>query len=121
MTEDEVLAFAAASMSSLWSVELLLHLKAAADQLRTPDELIRELRSSQTVVADVLVALRERGLVAEPEPGRWRYSPRSKQLDSAVAHLEQLYAVKPATVVRAIVTSPDHKLHQLSDAFKIRE
>jgi predicted transcriptional regulator len=121
MTEDDVLTFAASSMSSLWSLELLLFLKKGAGQTRTPDELIRELRSSQTVVADVLVALRERGLVAESEPGRWRYQPATDRLDVVVDELEKLFAVKPAAVIRAIVTAPDRKLRLLSDAFKIKE
>ena len=121
MTEDDVLTFAASSMSSLWSLELLLFLKKDARQARTPSELIRDLRSSQTVVDDVLVALRERGLVKESEPGRWRYQPATPQLDAIVAGLEDLYAVKPAAVIKAIVTAPDRKLRLLSDAFKIKE
>jgi DNA-binding GntR family transcriptional regulator len=121
MNENNTLAFAAASLSSLWSLELLLHLKKNAGQPRAPDELIRELRSSQTVVRDVLVALRERGLVTEGEGGRWSYSPSSADIERAVADLEQLYAVKPAAVIRAIVSSPDRKLRLLSDAFKITE
>lgn len=121
MTENDTLAFAASSLSSLWSLELLLHLKRNAGQLRAPDELIRELRSSQTVVTDVLVALRERGLVAEVEGGRWCYRPSSADIELAVVGLEQLYAVKPAAVIRAIVSSPDRKLRLLSDAFKITE
>jgi hypothetical protein len=107
MTEDDVLAFAAASLSSLWSLQLLLHLKRGAGRSRTSDELIRELRSSQTVVADVLVALRERGLVAEAEDGRWCYHPLSPELDLVVTSLEQVYAAKPAAVIRAI--APPHK------------
>jgi DNA-binding IclR family transcriptional regulator len=121
MTENDTLAFAAASLSSLWSLELLLHLKKKSGQPQAPDELIRELRSSQTVVTDVLVALRERGLVTEVETGRWCYCPSSDEAELAVAHLEQLYAVKPAAVIRAIVSSPDRKLRLLSDAFKITE
>jgi hypothetical protein len=121
MTENDTLAFAAASLSSLWSLELLLYLKRSAGQPRAPDELIRELRSSQTVVTDVLVSLRERGLVAEVEGGHWCYRPSSADINLAVERLEQIYAVKPATVIRAIVSSPDRKLRQLSDAFKITE
>lgn len=121
MTEDDVLAFAASSIGSLWSLELLLFLKRGAGRTCSPDELIRELRSSRTVVADVLVALRERGLIAESEAGRWRYQPTEPRLEAVVAALEQLYAVKPAAVIKAIVASPDRKLRLLSDAFKITE
>jgi hypothetical protein len=121
MTEDDILAFAAASLSSLWSLELLLHLKRNAGEPHAPDELIRDLRSSQTVVTDVLVALRERGFVTEVEAGRWCYRPSSADIELAVARLEHLYADKPAAVIRAIVSSPDRKLRLLSDAFKITE
>jgi hypothetical protein len=121
MTEEDVLAFVASSISSLWSLELLLFVKRGGDRAHTRDELIRDLRSSHTVVADVLVALRERRLVAENEPGRWRYQPSTAQLDEAVSALEQLYTVKPATVIKAIVASSDRKLRLLSDAFRITE
>lgn len=121
MTEDDVLAFAAASMGSLWSLELLLFLRREEGRARTPDELIRELRSSQTVVADVLRGLQAHGLIAEDAPGRWRYQPMSPQLAQVVDELATIYAVKPAAVIRAIVTSPDRKLRLLSDAFKITE
>jgi hypothetical protein len=42
-------------------------------------------------------------------------------MDEMVAELEMLYALKPTSVIRKIVTSPSVKLQLLSDAFRIKE
>jgi hypothetical protein len=121
MTEDEVLAFAAASMSSLWTLELLLLMRDDAGRLWAIEDLIRELRSSSTAVTEGLAELGQNGLVIEPSPGEWRYQPVSDTIDRIVGELAGVYRAKPAAVIRAIVTAPNRKLQILSDAFKIKE
>jgi hypothetical protein len=58
-------------------------------------------------------------LVIEDDHSRYRYQAASKQTDELVEELARLYALKPATVIRAIVTPSNKKLQILSDAFKI--
>ena len=118
MPEDKVLEFAAASLESVWALELLLALKKDPGRGWSADELIRELRGSQSVVQAGLDNLSTAALLIEEE-GRFRYHAASPQMHALVEELEGLYAQKPATVVRAIVTSPSKKLQILSDAFKI--
>lgn len=121
ISEDTVLAFAASVFKSVWALELLLVLKRDAARVWEAAELIRELRSSQVVVADALGGLLAAGLITEQESGRYRYRPVSAEIDDLVSELQKIYAVKPAAVIREIVTTPNRKLQQLSDAFKFKE
>lgn len=119
--EDTVLDFAAAVFPSVWALELLLVLKRDPARLWRSDELIQELRSSQVVVSDGLGTLLAAGLLVEQEPGRYRYHAASADLDAMVSALQAIYAVKPASVIRAIVSTPNRKLKLLSDAFKFKK
>jgi hypothetical protein len=119
--EDTVLEFAAALFPSVWTLELLLMLKRDSARLWRADELIQELRSSEVVVSDGLGNLLAAGLLVEQEPGRFRYHPASPDLDAMVGALQAIYAVKPVSVIRTIVSTPNRKLKLLSDAFKFKE
>jgi len=120
ISEDEVLGFAAALFRSVWALELLLALRRARDRAWSADELIKELRSSQVVIAEALNNLVVAGLVVEEEGGRFRYHPATAA-DEMVGELEKLYATKPTSVMREIVSTPNEKLKILSDAFRIKE
>ena len=116
ISEDAVLSFAAALFKSVWALELLLMLRRGAARAWGADELIRELRSSQVVIAEAL-----NNLVVEEEGGRFRYQGGTPVMEETVAALESLYAAKPTAVIREIVTTPNMKLKILSDAFRIKE
>ena len=120
MTEDDVLHFVAASFVSLWAVELVLLLRRHGDRAFTRDELIRELRSSHVAVAEALANLHSAGLVIE-ESDHYRFRAGSPPVDSLMAELAKLYAVKPAAVMRAVLSSSDQKLRTFSDAFRLKD
>lgn len=119
--EETVLDFAAAVFPSVWALELLLVLKRNGARAWWANELIQELRSSQGVVTDALASLLAAGLIVEQEPGQYRYHAASADLDEMVSALQKIYAMKPAVVIRAIVSTPNRKLRLLSDAFKFKE
>jgi hypothetical protein len=121
IAEEKALTFAADLIQSVWALELLIVLKRDPARYWSADELIRELRGSQVVVADALNNLRAAGLAVENGGSRYRYHPVSPVMDELVSELVKLYALKPTTVTRAIVTSPNRKLQMLSDAFRIKE
>jgi hypothetical protein len=83
--------------------------------------MIRELRSSPVVIAEALASLTGAGLVVEEQGTRYRYGAASATLDQLVSELEQVYAAKPTTVIKAIVASPTEKLRAFSDAFKFKD
>lgn len=119
-SEDTVLDFAAASFRSVWALELLFALRRNPGRVWQASEIIAELRSSRVVVAEALNNLTTVGLVVEEGKG-YRYQAKLEALDELVDDLEKLYALKPASVVRKIVTTPNANLQILSDAFRIKE
>lgn len=121
MTEDDALTFATASIRSVWALEMLLVLKRDPARQWDVDALIRELRSSLAVVNEGLANLRAAGLLAEDGPATFRYGAASAELDQLATALEKIYALKPMTVIRAIVSGPNDKLRKFSDAFKFKD
>jgi len=119
--EEDVLAFVAATIKSVWSLEMLLFLRREAIRRWARDGLVRELRGSAVAVDEALASLRSAGLVAEDDQGRFGYAPASRQLENYVADLEQLYRMKPVSVIRSIAASPNEKLRIFADAFRLKE
>ena len=73
------------------------------------------------MVTKALANLVAAGLVVRDDAGSYRYQAGSPGMGEMVAGLEKLYAAKPTSVVRKIITSPRAKLQILSDAFRIKE
>jgi hypothetical protein len=120
-SESDILEFAGASFRSVWALELLLMLRRTRDRSWGDSEILKELRSSQVAVVEALHNLIAAGLVVEEEGARYRYNA-SGRLEDMIAELAQLYALKPAVVMRQIVNSPSNaKLQILSDAFRIKD
>ncbi len=121
ISEEMVLDFAAASFHSVWSLELLLVLKRNPDRSWEADELIRELRSSQVVVAGALENLLATGLVVAHERGQFHYQTGPDRLEELLNQLQNIYETKPTVVVRAIVSTSNRNLKLLSDAFRLKK
>jgi hypothetical protein len=121
VTDHDVLAFVAASIRSVWTLELLLFLKRNREQSWDAGRLIRELRSSSAVISEALVSLEACGLVIQEDRVNYRYGAASPKLDQIVAELDQLYAAKPLTVINAIVNSQNQQLRIFSNAFKLKD
>jgi hypothetical protein len=119
--EDDLLAFIATSMSSVWALELLLVLKRDPEKAWDAEHLIRELRSSPVVIDEALKRLQGAGLVMQDGAANYRYQAASPRLDELVSELEKAYATKPMTVIRAIIAAPTDKLRAFSDAFKLKD
>lgn len=109
------------SFDSVWSLELLLVLRARRDRTWTVGELISELRSSELVVNQSLAHLRVAGLVADDADGHVGYAPASRELDGLVAKLDEEYRSRPAVIRRLIVARPQAKLQSFADAFLFRK
>lgn len=120
MSEDTVLSFISSSISSVWALELLLFLRRAAPAGRREDELVRELRSSTTAVSGSLRKLHDAGLIVQEQAGYY-YRPAAVVLDQLVAEAEKLYALKPAVVIKTIVTARNQSLQAFADSFKLQD
>jgi DNA-binding GntR family transcriptional regulator len=121
VTEDDLLAFIATSIVSVWALELLLLLRRDPGRAWQPDALVRELRSSTSVITDALRRLQDAGLVMRDDDGSARYHSASPQLDRLASELEKIYAAKPMAVINAIVNARTDKLRAFSDAFKLKD
>ena len=119
--EETVLEFAAALFRSVWALELLLALKRRGKRGSNTSEIIKELRASRVAVAEALADLVAAGLVVKNDAGNYRYHAATAGVDEMVIALEKLYGLKPTSVIRKIVSSPNVKLQILSDAFRIKE
>lgn len=119
--EETVLEFAAALFRSVWALELLLALKRRGKRGSNPSDIIKELRASRVAVAEALADLVAAGLVVKDDAGNYRYRAATPGVDDMVVELERLYGLKPTSVIRKIVSTPNVKLQILSDAFRIKE
>jgi hypothetical protein len=120
VTEEDVYHFIRDSIGSVWALELLLLLRRSNERLWEPADLVLELRSSDTIVAEALARLTASGLVAETD-GRYEYRPASGMLSGLVEELQRIYATKPVTVIKAIMAAPNEKLRIFSDAFRLKD
>lgn len=107
--------------ASLWAVELILLMRRERTRAWRMKELVSELRASDSVIAGELPSLIAANLVAETEPGTFRYCPGSADLDLAMESLAKVYREFPVTVVRHIALTPNRGLKQFADAFKFRK
>ena len=119
VTEEQVFSFASSTIRSVWALELLLLLHKTRGQFWRARDLVRELRSSDAVIAPCLDALRSAGLAAEQDGG-WRYAPATAELDAVTGELAKIYATKPMALAKAIMRAPNEKLTIFSDAFKLK-
>ena len=121
MTEEDILAFVRASLSSVWTLEVLLLLKSRRERAWRAEDLVLELRSSSLAVEAALAVLHGAGLAARGPDGLYEFRPASPDLESKAEGVAQLYAAKPITVIRAIAEAPEEKLRIFARAFRLKE
>jgi hypothetical protein len=117
VSDDDAISFARSAIGSVSALELLLLLRQDRTRPRPFAELVRELRSSDLVVARALEILTKFGLVEERPVSCYLYQTSSRQLDLICERLETVYAHKPVTLIRAILDAPDEKLRLFAQAF----
>jgi len=117
--DPELAAFAREHIRSVWAVELLLLLRRDAERCWAPDELVRELRASTTLVRDNLAKFQTSGLAMEDDAGCWRYAPANPAINDLAGRLEAAYRERPVAIINLISAPPD-PIQGLADAFKWR-
>ena len=117
--DAELIELIRRSVRSVWALELLLLMRRQRERSWTADELVSELRASQTLVADNLAVLEATGLVLG-EDGLFRYAPASPVLDALCARLDEEYRLRPVAVINVIASSPNDRLHKLANAFRLK-
>jgi len=120
VADPDVTSFITSSFRSVWTVELLLHMKRAPERLWSKPDLVDVLRASELVVANGLSSLVAAGLVTEESDGGARYAPASEEIARLADATELLYAKKPDAVRRLIVASATDGVTAFADAFRLR-
>ena len=121
MKEEQVIAFIQAHIKSVWALELLILLAADRNRVWTADDLVRYMRSSAAAVEEAIRNLDAAAVLEKTAEGGLRFAPPSPDLDQLIVGAQNLYATKPATVVRAIMTAQEDRLRIFADAFKFRK
>ena len=116
---EDLLRFIGSSFRSVWALELLLTLKREKRSW-THDELVSTMRASEQVVSKACDALVAAGLASIEGEGVI-YMPINDHVASCVDQLENLYAIRPDAVRRAIVSSTSSGASAFADAFKLRK
>ena len=116
----ELKAFIAATFPSVWTLEVLVHLRRRREEAFAREALVGELRASGLVVEQSLNRLSAAGLVAVDEAGQVRFAPADARLDALAGEAEQLYARSPDAVRRLIVAAANPGLAAFADAFKLK-
>ncbi|MGZ8284908.1 MAG: hypothetical protein ACXW27_05920 [Allosphingosinicella sp.] len=120
LASREVVEFIRSHFRSVWSLELLLHLRRHPDRFWSTAELVEVLRASQAVVATGIETLLAGGLIVVQKDGGARYAPASPDLDERVGETEEVYGRKPDAVRRLIVLSANSGVTAFADAFRLR-
>lgn len=120
MLQPDLLSFVQGSIRSVWELELLLLLRKQPERVFARDELVRELRATPALIGRCVEQLQSAGLLACEGAG-CRYAPASPALQALCDELETAYRERPVALIAAIVSSPDERLKNFADAFRLKE
>jgi hypothetical protein len=121
---QEVRAFITEHIGSVLQLELLLLLQKKRDRDFDAAEVVQELRIDPSWAAGQLDDLCAIGILACDESNgtrRYRYSPKTPLLDSAVRSLDRAYTDRRVSVISLIFSKPTDKLRSFADAFRVRK
>jgi hypothetical protein len=118
VNDQTLFAFIRSAVRSVWALELLLLMRREPGRTWTPQDLVRELRASTTVVEDALRVFQAAGLVGAADGG-FLYAPASPTMAALCDSLEQAYRERPVKIINAIV-APTSPVQGFADAFRIK-
>jgi len=117
--DPDLESFVRDSFKSVWSVEVLLLLKAAPQRGWTARDIDAELRASPTAVSAALGDLTRAGLVAAASAEAWRYAPAEPRLADLAERLAEAFRQSPVSLIN-LIAKPAQSAQWLADAFKFR-
>lgn len=106
-------------IDSVGTVDVLLLLHAEPERDWTVEEVSERLRSSTFSATRQLEELARKGLFRSPEPGRYRYGPKNRQLGGHVDELADAYARRRHPLIAFIYSEPD-AADVISEGFTFR-
>jgi hypothetical protein len=118
---DDIHRFIYQHIASVEQLEVLLLARRSPGRSWSPHDMARELYSHPSSIAGRFEALLAAGLMRETASGYYQYAPRSAELDTTVARLEDMYRERRVGVISAIASRSVENVKAFSDAFRIRK
>jgi hypothetical protein len=117
--EPDLIHFVRTSVRSIWALEVLLLLRRRAPAGLTADEIVAALRASPGLITRIIDQLVAERLVIKDAAGAIRFEcdPGLAKLCDA---LELAAQDRPIALRDAIHSSPNDKLRNFSDAFRLK-
>ncbi|HEY0445190.1 MAG TPA: hypothetical protein VGD19_01930 [Allosphingosinicella sp.] len=119
-SEQELARFMRSTFGSVWTLELLLHLRQHGGRAWSRAELVQALRASDSIISNGTSSLLAAGLIVIEDDGAARYRPAAADLEALVAGAATLYAQRPDAVRRVIVDPAAGGVTAFADAFRLR-
>lgn len=118
----EVRSFLRDNIDSVLQLELVLLLRAHADQSWTASQVAQEFRVDAAAASELLARCVARGIVAVAgREAAYRFAPRSSELEAAIAGTADEYAARRVTIISLIFSKPPSPLRTFADAFRLRK
>jgi predicted transcriptional regulator len=125
----DVQRFIEQHIRSVAQLDLLLLLRTRPEQPWTPDDIAREMRVEPSWAQGELLNLSNRGLVekssdSSTEGGtspRYKYQPRTSELERAVTDVAQAYLLQRVRLIEEIYRQPSEHIRAFADAFRLRK
>lgn len=118
LLDSDLIHFVRTHVRSIWALEVLLLLRSKAPAALTQEEIVSALRASPGLISRIVDQLAAANLIVD-ESGACRF-----ECDPALAKLcEALEAAaqdRPIALRDAIASSPNHKLRNFSEAFRLK-
>jgi hypothetical protein len=117
---DEVRQFILQYINSVDQLEILLLLKQDPTREWTAEEIARTLSTGSDAVASRMAGLASDGLIqrSPKDETRYRYGPRTADLDRTMTQLAQDYPQYRVSIINLIFSKPIDKIRTFADAFR---
>jgi hypothetical protein len=117
---EAVEQFIARHINSVEKLEILLLVAKDRQRRWTPPEVLQQIQSSLGSVQQRLHELQQDGLLSLEHDDRFRFQPRTPELEACVAALKGAYEQRRIKVIEAIYNPRKDTLRLFSDVFRIR-
>jgi hypothetical protein len=121
MPTEQAERFIRRHIRSMSALELLLHLRANADESWTPSRLAQTLRGNTAAMVGMLDDFAGHGLAVKQDGDAFRYAGGDAGNDAALAEIEEMLKTQPFALMEMILNAPSENLKSFSDAFRLRK
>lgn len=116
--DGDIVRFVIADLRTVWTLELLLLMRATPGAIWSDAALTAELRANLGMVGEILRRLVALQLIVRSEEG-WSYQPHTPELEALCARTEAAYRQKPFAMI-SMIGRGEAALLDLANAFRFK-